>query len=411
MSTLSDYLAALEKRAPSIYIDCTIGRIQQAYAALGLSPFDAVVVKVAGTNGKGSTVSALQHLYTAAGYRVASYTSPHLLHFTERLHIDAMPVSEQAWCDALVVIDPVADRYRLTYFETITLAAFFIIHAHPVDIVLLEIGLGGRHDAVNCIPANHGIITSIGLDHQQLLGDTVEAIAWEKAGIIDPQMSVVYASDVAESVISGYAKQQSATYYQLSQDFQWEWRDNQWVFTHAKRTWALPYPPIHPDVAAGVLMTLWALEPLLPFAEATIEEQWLCTAPVGRCQYFPSAATYLDVSHNVPAISHLMEVVATQHPDNPIRVVFSCLSDKAIDAIVPLFGAQVSGFYLAELPAKRALPIADMKQALQGHTCYFFSSIAEAYQQACLDRSTNELVIACGSFYVVEALLPYLHGV
>ena len=408
MLTLNDYLLALEKRTPATYIDCTIDRIQEAYQALGLSPFQAVVIKVAGTNGKGSAVSALQRCYTAAGYRVASYTSPHITHFTERLHINTQPVSEEAWCHAFATIEPIADRYTLTYFETITLAAFMIIQAHSVDVVLLEIGLGGRHDAVNIVPADHGIITSIGLDHQQVLGDTVEAIAWEKAGIIKKGMTVVYSGHVAESIISRYAYQQGATYYQLARDFRWDATTHSWMFTNDEGSWSLPYPPIHPDVAAGVMMTLQILAPLLPISATTIEQSWASIAPIGRCQYFSSAATYLDVCHNAPAVAHLVHVVQKQHPGAKMRVVFSCLSDKAVGNILPLFGEHVSAFYLAELPTKRGLPLAKMEQAIQQQSYKAFPSIPHAYKQACVDRLPGELVVACGSFYIVEALLPYM---
>lgn len=408
MPSLSEYLVALEQRVPATYVDCTKERILQAYKALGLSSFQAVVIKIAGTNGKGSTVSALQRLYTAAGYRVASYTSPHIIHFTERLHINAEPVSEQQWCSALAAIESVTTTYKLTYFETITLAAFMIIQAHPVDVVLLEIGLGGRHDAVNIVPANHGIITSIGLDHQAVLGDTVEQIAWEKAGIIDQQMTVVYAGEIAESVISAYAHKQDATYYQLAQDFRWDIRGNDWIFTNGHSAWSLPYPPIHPDVAAGVMMTLFVLESLLPIALTTIEQYWLDIAPIGRCQYFPAAATYLDVCHNVPAVAHLIHVVSKQHPGATMRVVFSCLSDKAVEAILLLLGPQVSVFYFAELPTQRALAVNNMVEAVQHKPHRCFSSIHMAYQQACCDRLPDEIIVACGSFHVVAALLPTL---
>ena len=194
--SLSECLHHLENRhAEEVQLGLT--RIKTVAKRLNLLNLDATIVTVAGTNGKGSTVAALEAVYKAAGYQVASYTSPHLIEFNERIRVNQQPIKDQELCAAFTVIEDARDTINLTYFEMTTLAALWHFKQLTLDVIILEVGVGGRLDATNIIDSDLAIITTVDLDHQDYLGDTKEAIGYEKAGILRPNTPFIYADTTA----------------------------------------------------------------------------------------------------------------------------------------------------------------------------------------------------------------------
>jgi len=216
-------------------IDLGLDRVRQVYQQLHSKPFNIPVISVAGTNGKGSSVAILASIYAQAGYRVGSYTSPHLVHYNERIRINQQPVEDTLLCESFARIDEARGEISLTYFEFGTLAAFDIFHhaelSGELDVVILEVGLGGRLDVVNLIDADVMLITSIGLDHTDWLGDTREAIGFEKAGIMRSNKPVVCSDLGMPQSIQKHADKILAPLYRLGKDFNFEQRQTDWQWS------------------------------------------------------------------------------------------------------------------------------------------------------------------------------------
>jgi dihydrofolate synthase/folylpolyglutamate synthase len=216
---LNSWLAKLES-SNSLGIDLSLDRVEATLNKLNILPFKCLVVTVAGTNGKGSTIYALENLLKSANKKVGSYTSPHLFEFNERVRIGGNEVSDDQLIEAFEAIDLVSDsNYKLTFFEFTTLAAFWIFSKASLDVILLEVGLGGRLDAVNCVCPDLAIITSIGLDHEEYLGNNLEDIAKEKAGIFRPNIPVLLGSSALQQSILNEAQKNSVQLYSITSDF------------------------------------------------------------------------------------------------------------------------------------------------------------------------------------------------
>ena len=207
--SLAAWLDYLEHRH-SEEIQLGLTRVKTVARQLDLLTFDATIIIVAGTNGKGSTVAALETIYRAAGYAVGSYTSPHLIHFNERIRVNLEPITDKTLCAAFTAIEEACESIHLTYFEMATLAALWYFKSFVLDVIILEVGLGGRLDATNIIDADLAIITTIDFDHQAYLGHTKEAIGYEKAGVLRPNQPFIYADKNPPESLITYAKSLNA---------------------------------------------------------------------------------------------------------------------------------------------------------------------------------------------------------
>jgi dihydrofolate synthase / folylpolyglutamate synthase len=408
MLSLADWLILLEHRASPNNIILDLERIKLASSELDLTSFNAKVIKIAGTNGKGSSVAALNQIYTAAGYRVACYSSPHLFEFNERLKINDKYTEDSLWCQAFCHIDDSAIKHNLTYFEIITLAAFWIIKQYTLDIVLLEIGLGGRLDAVNVAAADVGLITSIGLDHQDRLGSTLEAIAKEKAGIINKNMSVVFSGRNNRNIIEAEAKGHNCDFYALDAGFSWAMANENWVYNCCETSHSMPIPNIHPDVASGVITCVTLLQPNFPVANNYIYSNLPNIQQYARCQIVKKKyPIVIDVAHNKPAVIYLKQFVRCNFSAKKLRLVFSCLNTKDYKSMLSEFDCDNVTWYLSDLGVANGVKKNDIRQAISSE-CFLFPSISCAFEKAWLDCQKNEMVVVFGSFYVAKEALAFL---
>ncbi|MDH5600929.1 MAG: Mur ligase family protein, partial [Gammaproteobacteria bacterium] len=275
-------------------IELGLERVAEVFQRLHSSLPAIPVISVAGTNGKGSSVALLETIYQNAGYRTAAYTSPHILHYNERLHLDAEEVSDQQICEAFERIDQArcqGDEISLTYFEFGTLAALDIFYRAKPEVIILEVGLGGRLDAVNIIDADIALITSIGIDHTAWLGHDRETIAREKAGIMRKGCPVVFSSPDMPRSIKQAADEVGAVLYQRGKDFDWKngmgYAAWDWKSDKHQRS-ALPTPSLRGnhqlDNAAGVLMVIECLADKLPVSQKQVKAGLLSVSVMGRFQ-------------------------------------------------------------------------------------------------------------------------------
>ncbi len=245
------------------------------------------IITVAGTNGKGSTVASLEAIYWAAGYQVASYSSPHLLAFNERIKINRQPISAQQLCDAFCVIEEArsAINVHLTYFEVATLAALWHFKQHCLDLIILEVGLGGRLDATNIIDADLAIITTIDFDHQTFLGNTKEAIGFEKAGILRANKPLIFADNNPPKSILKQAHAHNTPLYLYGREYNYLLRANGLQFVTSEQIIDLPQPQLHCNAVAAAIMASICLQTLLPVQYSQLMQGIKSASLMGRLQF------------------------------------------------------------------------------------------------------------------------------
>lgn len=407
-STLHDWLAWQETLHPTP-IALGLDRVRAVAGMLDLLHPPYPLITVAGTNGKGSTVALLEALYHAAGYRVGTYTSPHLLRYNERVRIHRAEIDDAALCAAFARIDTARGNTSLTYFEFGTLAALEIFSRHPLDIVILEVGLGGRLDAVNVWDADVALITSIGLDHTAWLGTTREAIGREKAGIFRPGKPAVYSErDIPNSVLD-HARAEGTTLYRYGLDYNYTPASTTWAWRSATRArHALPYPALRGAFqlqnAAGALMAIELLHDILPLDQEAVRRGLGEVALAGRFQVLPGApCVILDVAHN-PHGSAVLAQSLREHPcPGHTHAVFAMLEDKDIPGVVETLAKQIDTWHIAPLPTTRAAPIEQLRSALSGHVTHEYSDIPHALHGARTQALPNDRIVVFGSFHTVAA--------
>lgn len=370
-----------------------------------------VVITVAGTNGKGSTVAALEAIYSAAGFRVGSYTSPHLLTFNERIRINRQPISDQALCNAFAVCEQARDDIYLTYFEMTTLAALYYFKQSSLDVVILEVGMGGRLDATNIIDADLAIITTIDLDHQAFLGETREAIGYEKAGILRPNQLFIYADNNPPASVINYAMALTPHMQCLNQQYSFSTTfDSLHILREQSEPMALPRPGIHLNAAVAAVIASDCLSFKLPVSHAQLCEAMSSVGLLGRKQVIKNGAitTILDVAHNPQAVSSLAEYLTTYPMRGNVHAVFSALQDKDLCGLIRAMGSCVNYWYPATLTGKRAASEQMLLTAFHAEnkfvaTC--FSSPESAYIAAMQQAQPGDLIVVYGSFLTVSAVL------
>ncbi len=324
-------------------IDLGLERAAGVFKALNPDAEKPPTLIVAGTNGKGSCIAFLEAIYRAQGYRVGAYTSPHILRYNERIKIDQQPVSDQLICQAFERIDIVRNNVSLSYFEFGTLAALDIFWRSGLDVQLLEVGLGGRLDAVNIIDSNVSLITSICIDHVDWLGETREAIGYEKAGIFRSGVPAIVGDlNPPESLINMAAERKTPLlrinhdyHYQIKQD-SWDW------FCKGKKQrnyLSLPTPALKGEHqyrnASNVLMVLTEMEDCLPVNEQSIRQGLQNIQLSGRFQLIDGdIPVLLDVAHNPQAVRALRSYLDDSFSGKRIHAVFSMMRDKDIKSVI-----------------------------------------------------------------------------
>ena len=417
MRTLSQWLDWQSSLNPA-EIDLGLQRVRQVWGRLTPPDLQSVVITVAGTNGKGSSVALLEAILKAAGYTTGSYTSPHLLAYNERIRLDRIPVADQLICDAFERIEQARQELPLTYFEFGTLAALLICVDAAVDVCILEVGLGGRLDAVNIIDADAALVTSIALDHQSWLGDDRESIGREKAGIFRAHRPAVFSSDDPPLSVIEYAGQMGTPLYLLGRDFQLELdAGHRWSWHGPGASWKnLPLPAL-PGMhqlrnAAGVLMVLQSLAARLPVEQAAIEHGLTDIHISGRSQFIRGRVSWLlDVAHNPHAVYMLADNLRSIKLPARVVAVLGMLNDKDAGAVFQIMQPLVDEWHLTDLDEPRAYTAAELEQQLERSapdtTSFQYLHIRDALASASRSCRAGDLLLVFGSFYTVAGALQW----
>jgi dihydrofolate synthase/folylpolyglutamate synthase len=418
--TLGDWLNYLESLHPKT-IELGLERVRAVKERLALAP-SFPVVTVGGTNGKGSTCAMLESILAAAGYRVGLYTSPHLLAYNERVRIGRAPVDDAALCASFEAVEAARDDTALTYFEFGTLAAAWLMIARRVDVAVLEVGLGGRLDAVNVFEPDVSVVTSVDIDHVDYLGPTRESIGFEKAGIYRRDRPAICADADPPRSLLEHAAAIGADLRRIGVDFGYEAQAGQWRFWqrgqgigHGRD--ALPYPALLGAYqlanASAALAALDALADRLPVSQSDVRRGLHEVALPGRFQLLPGRpAVVLDVAHNPHAARALASNLARQPCAGRTLAVLGMLKDKDIAGVIRAVAGQIDQWFLGGLPPPRGATA----QGLQTHLAeagvtdaiVLRDDVVGAYRAACLAASQDDRILVFGSFYTVAAVLAEL---
>jgi len=385
-------------------------RMRDAAKRLGVDSFDAVVIIVAGTNGKGSTVAALETIYHQAGFNVASYTSPHLVHFNERIRINQQCISDEMLCELFARLHDDEGSESLTYFEITTLAAFLYFKAHALDVIILEVGMGGRLDATNVIDANLAIITTIDLDHQALLGGTREAIGYEKAGVLRPGMPLIYADKNPPQSVLAYAEDLGVKLTLMGNHYTIATHLNEIVVTlKSTESIAQERSALNPQALAAAVVAVMQLNHTLPVAQTALMQAARRVILPGRLQCVHGAVTRLfDVAHNAQSVNLLSEFIANQAIQGRIYAVFSALKDKDVSALIQPLQSCVTAWFPVQLTGERAASREQLMHHLrdvEGRVLACAEHPMAAYEAAMGQAEPGDWVIVYGSFLIVGAVM------
>ena len=396
-------------------IELGLDRIQKVAQRLNVieSPFP--VITVAGTNGKGSTVAILSTILHHAGYKVGTYTSPHIIHYSERIRVGLRCVTDEQLCASFAKIDVARGDISLSFFEFATLAALDIFHEQRVEVVVLEVGMGGRLDATNLIDCDLAFVTSIGLDHTEWLGSDRESIAIEKAGIFRPNIPAICGDVTPPKTIAQVAKQIGAHLYQINSDYHYQVAHSSWSFmTDGYELHGLPLPSLSGAVqirnAANALMGLHCLHDKLPISTEAIKTGLREVTLEGRFQRIvKDCEIILDVAHNYDSAKVLAEnLLALPKPRKAIAV-FAILSDKDLDGIVDIIHPYVDQWYISAVDSQRSMHIKQVEQALKQRcpnvVMTSFETVEQAYSQAQNDAEKGDRIIVFGSIFTVAEVL------
>lgn len=416
-SNLADWLAYLESLHPKT-IALGLERVNQVKQRLNLSPQFPLIV-VGGTNGKGSVCAMLESVLTAAGYRVGCYTSPHLLHYNERVRIDRQQATDEALCASFAQIEQSRGDIPLTYFEFGTLAAMQLFVGNKVDVAILEVGLGGRLDAVNVFDADCAIVTSVDIDHVDYLGDTIEKIAFEKAGIFRQGRVAVFAGGTVPCSMADHAASIGAELWRIGLEFGFAAHQGQWDYhskVGAKRS--LPTPALRGAFqlhnASAVLAALDAIKDRLPVSMAAIRRGLTEVQLSGRFQFVPGRPQLiLDVAHNPHAAGSLASNLASLPPAPRTFAVFAMLADKDMAGVVQALTPHIDTWLLAGINAPRGASAEELVRVLASadvqSEVICFACVADAIAHACLVAGENDRIVAFGSFYTVAEVMAARH--
>ena len=418
MKTLDDWLAHCEQLHPKT-IDMGLDRVRAVAERMGLR-FDCPVFTVAGTNGKGSTCAMLEAILTQAGFRTGLFTSPHLVRFEERCRIRGQNVDAADLIAAFARVESARAEISLTYFEFTTLAILDTLARAGLDAVILEVGLGGRLDAVNIIDTDCAIITSIDIDHAELLGDTREKIGFEKAGILRTGRPAIVSDPVPPQSVIDRATEIGADLWLLGRDFNYSGDKQQWAWAGRGRRYAgLAYPALRGANqlinASGVLAALTAMRQQLPVTAQAVRNGLALVDLPGRFQVVPGQpALVLDVAHNPHSVAALALNLDAMGFYPTTHAVFGAMADKDLTPMLQRMDPLVDRWYFTDLPTPRAASGAALQAAWQAVTkrtdavSAVFSTPLDALHAAAAKAQAADRIVVFGSFYTVGGVL--VHG-
>ena len=417
MKTLDDWLAHCEQLHPKT-IDMGLDRVRAVAERMGLR-FDCPVFTVAGTNGKGSTCAMLEAILTQAGFRTGLFTSPHLVRFEERCRIRGQNVDASDLVAAFARVESARAEISLTYFEFTTLAILDTLARAGLDAVILEVGLGGRLDAVNIIDTDCAIITSIDIDHAELLGDTREKIGFEKAGILRTGRPAIASDPVPPQSVIDRATEIGADLWLLGRDFNYSGDKQQWAWAGRGRRYAgLAYPALRGANqlinASGVLAALTAMRQQLPVTAQAVRNGLALVDLPGRFQVVPGQpALVLDVAHNPHSVAALALNLDAMGFYPTTHAVFGAMADKDLAPMLHRMDPLVDRWYFTDLPTPRAASGAALQAAWQAVTkrtdavSAVFSTPLDALHAAAAKAQAADRIVVFGSFYTVGGVLEH----
>ncbi len=415
--TLDGWLARCERLHPS-EIEMTLNRVRTVKERLQLS-FDIPVITVAGTNGKGSTCAMLESIAVQAGYRVGLYSKPHLVHFEERCRINGAMVSAEALLPHFEAVEQARGDVSLTYFEFTLLVIARLLSQAALDLVVLEVGMGGRLDAVNVFDTDCAVITSIDLDHTEYLGNTREAIGHEKAGIMRAGKPVVISDPVPPQSLFDHAAAVGAQPWCFGRDFNYTGDAQQWSWAgRTKRFNALAYPALRGANqllnACGVLAVFEAMRERLPITAQAVRTGLALVELPGRFQIVPGQPTLvLDVAHNPHAVAALAQNLDRMGFYPRTHAVFGAMRDKAIAPILLTLGPVVDAWHFTDLPTARAATAVELRDLHAGLsikgpgpvTVACHPDPMQALSAAIEGADPADRIVVFGSFFTVGGVL------
>ena len=412
--TLDDWLDWQTRLHPQV-MELGLERVAEVWSRLGPKPPPFPVITVGGTNGKGSCVAMLEAIYGAAGYRTATYSSPHLVRYNERVRLAGEPVADAELCASFARVEAARGAVPLTYFEFGTLAALdLFVRARP-EVVILEVGLGGRLDAVNLLDADVAVVTSIGLDHTAWLGETLEAIAEEKAGIFRPGRPAVIGQADAPAALRTAAERIGSRPMQVGREYQRAGTATGWTWTAPTGEHLVLGEPamrgrFQYDNAAAALAAVWMLRQALPVAASAMRAGLQRARLPGRFQVIAGSPTWiLDVAHKGEAARALAENLRAFACRGRVRAVLAVLADKSPERIVEPLVPLVEDWFLSQSDDARALPAERLAERLVGSLptapAWVASDLGETFAAAEAASAPDDALLILGSFTTVAAAL------
>jgi dihydrofolate synthase/folylpolyglutamate synthase len=413
--SLADWLARLEQLHPST-IELGLDRVQRVRDALGLAPAFPLIV-VGGTNGKGSTCAFLEAVLGAAGYKTGLYTSPHLLRYNERVRIAGAEASDADLVAAFERIDVLRGDTSLTYFEFGTLGAMLQFIDAGVDVAILEVGLGGRLDAVNVFDGDAAIVTSVDLDHMDYLGDTRERIGFEKAGIYRDGRPAICGDPAPPASLQAHARHIGADLRCVDQDFSAQREGDRWTFRGREAHWpGLPLPAMAGAYqlrnAAAALAALEAVRDRLPVSETAIRQGLVSARVAGRFQRIAQAPeVILDVAHNPEAARELAATLHEQPAAGRTLAVVGMLADKDAAGVFAALSGEIDAWWTCTPGSSRAQGAAALAAILRGQLngapIRVQPDVNTALAEARGAAREGDRILVFGSFYTVAAVLDH----
>lgn len=419
-TTLPDWLALLESRHAETHIDMGLDRVRAVKERMQLA-FSCPVIMVAGTNGKGSTCAMLESMLLHGGYRVGLYIKPHFLDFNERARLNGEMASDAALIAAFNEVEAQRGDIDLTYFEFTTLAIMRLLSTSEIDVAILEVGLGGRLDAVNVIDADVSIVTSIDIDHKDYLGDTREEIGFEKAGIFRPGKPAICSDPQPPQSLIDHAEKIGADLWLIGRDFNYQGDKQQWAYGgRNQRRNSLAYPALRGANqllnASAALAALEALRLQLPVGAQEVRTGLALVELPGRFQVLPGRpTTVLDVAHNPHAAATLAQNLGNMGFHRFTYAVFGIMQDKDIEAVVSHMAPYVDHWCVAALPSPRSADVEELAALLAAKkpagakpdefSVTTFADPATAFADATSRAGQDDRIVVFGSFYTVAGVM------
>ncbi len=418
MKKLHDFINEFYSDVTSNVIKMGLDRVDNVRVQANINP-NFPIITVGGTNGKGSVCAFLESIYIKAGYSVGCYTSPHLFKFNERIKINGKEVDDKTILESLDFIQTKKNSIELTYFEVTTLAAINIFIENKIDIAILEVGLGGRLDAVNIFEPELSIITSLGMDHQDYLGESIDKIAYEKSGICrQNKHTVLNFQNIPVSMINSLNKLKTKLSI-LNDDYSFTYDSKNYNYiSHNVSMEKLPLPNLSGNNQlvnlTGCLRVINLLEEKFPVSLGAIKKGIKDSFIKGRLQIIlKKPYTVFDVAHNEDAAINLCNFINSSKKSGKIFAVFSILDNKDLEKVILPFIDIVDEWYISELNDLRTQKIDFIESSLKKHKnqiiVYKFNNILEAYKNTLKKSSLNDNIVVFGSFLTVSEIMEKVH--